>query len=137
MPTLAAAATVTTRARLGTFVSSPNNHHPVQFLREVLALDDISGGRFILGIGSGGDLDSRITGDDLSVEDRVARFHDFTGLLDRLLREDHVDADGPFYTARDVEAMVLLVASASSYCSHRGCLPPSASPSPWWCSCMG
>jgi alkanesulfonate monooxygenase SsuD/methylene tetrahydromethanopterin reductase-like flavin-dependent oxidoreductase (luciferase family) len=102
VPTLAAAAAVTSRASLGTFVSSPNNHHPVQFMREILALDDISGGRFVLGIGSGGDLDSQITGDELTLKQRVARFHEFTDLLDRLLREERVSADGEFYAARDV-----------------------------------
>jgi len=102
VPTLAAAATVTTRSRLGTFVSSPNNHHPVQFMREVLALDDISGGRFILAVGTGGDLDSRIMGEDLSLKDRVDRFHEFTQLLDRLLSEERVTAAGRFYEARDV-----------------------------------
>jgi alkanesulfonate monooxygenase SsuD/methylene tetrahydromethanopterin reductase-like flavin-dependent oxidoreductase (luciferase family) len=102
MPTLAAAAAVTSRTRLGTFVSSPNNHHPVQFLREVLALHDISAGRFILGIGSGGDVDARIMGEDLPLKDRVARFHEFTELLDRLLSEERVSAEGRFYAARDV-----------------------------------
>ncbi|MBC9820972.1 LLM class flavin-dependent oxidoreductase [Terrabacter sp. MAHUQ-38] len=105
VPTLAAAAAVTERIALGTFVSSPNNHHPVQFMREVLALDDISGGRFLLGVGSGGDLDSRLTGEDLPLRDRVARFHEFTGLLDRLLSDDHVTAEGRFYTARDVSTL--------------------------------
>jgi len=105
VPTLAAAAAVTERIGLGTFVSSPNNHHPVQFMREVLALDDISGGRFLLGVGAGGDLDSRIMGEDLALRDRTARFHEFTGLLDRLLSEDHVDADGRFYGARDVRTL--------------------------------
>jgi alkanesulfonate monooxygenase SsuD/methylene tetrahydromethanopterin reductase-like flavin-dependent oxidoreductase (luciferase family) len=105
VPTLAAAAAVTERIGLGTFVSSPNNHHPVQFMREVLALDDISGGRFLLGIGTGGDLDSRIMGEDLPLRDRVARFHEFTDLLDRLLTDDHVDADGRFYSARDVRTL--------------------------------
>jgi alkanesulfonate monooxygenase SsuD/methylene tetrahydromethanopterin reductase-like flavin-dependent oxidoreductase (luciferase family) len=105
VPTLAAAAAVTERIALGTFVSSPNNHHPVQFMREVLALDDISGGRFLLGVGAGGDLDSRITGEDLPLRDRVARFHEFTDLLDRLLSDDHVTADGRFYAARDVSTL--------------------------------
>ena len=105
VPTLAAAATVTERIGLGTFVSSPNNHHPVQLMREVLALHDISGGRFLLGIGSGGDIDAGIMGDDLTLRDRVARFHEFTRLLDRLLTEDHVTADGRFYAARDVRTL--------------------------------
>ena len=105
VPTLAAAATVTERIGLGTFVSSPNNHHPVQLMREVLALDDISGGRFLLGIGAGGDLDSRIMGEDLALRDRVARFHEFAHLLDRLLTDDHVSAEGRFYGARNVRTL--------------------------------
>lgn len=105
VPTLAAAAAVTDRIGLGTFVSSPNNHHPVQLMREVLALHDISAGRFLLGLGTGGDLDARITGDDLPLRDRVDRFHEFTRLLDRLLRDDHVSADGRFYAARDVRTL--------------------------------
>lgn len=102
MPTLTAAATVTSRIGLGTFVSTPNNHEPVQFMREVLALDDISAGRFLLGIGSGGDLDARITGHDLTLRQRVDRFEEFTRLLDRVLREDHVTSDGAYFSARDV-----------------------------------
>src|ERR1700749_2935168 len=54
VPTLTAAATVTSTIRLGTFVGSPNFRHPVHFAREVTALDDISGGRLILGVGAGG-----------------------------------------------------------------------------------
>jgi alkanesulfonate monooxygenase SsuD/methylene tetrahydromethanopterin reductase-like flavin-dependent oxidoreductase (luciferase family) len=105
VPTLAAAAAVTDRIGLGTFVTSPHHHHPVPLMREVLALDDISGGRFLLGIGSGGDLDARIMGEDLPLRARVDRFHEFTDLLDRLLRDDHVTVDGRFYSARDVRTL--------------------------------
>jgi alkanesulfonate monooxygenase SsuD/methylene tetrahydromethanopterin reductase-like flavin-dependent oxidoreductase (luciferase family) len=96
---------VTERIRLGTFVSSPNYRHPVTFLRDLLALDDISGGRVLCGLGTGGDLDSRLLGDELALRDRVARFAEFTALLDRLLREDHVDHVGDFY--RSVDARTL------------------------------
>jgi alkanesulfonate monooxygenase SsuD/methylene tetrahydromethanopterin reductase-like flavin-dependent oxidoreductase (luciferase family) len=105
MPTLTAAATVTSRIGLGTFVSTPNNHEPVQFMREILALDDISEGRFLLGIGNGGDLDAGILGEDLTVKQRVDRFHEFTHLLDRLMREDHVTTSGDYYAARDVRTL--------------------------------
>ena len=57
MPTLTAAAMVTSRIGLGTFVGSPNLRHPDGLLRDVQSLDDISGGRFLLGLGTGGDLD--------------------------------------------------------------------------------
>ncbi len=105
IPTLTAAALVTERIGLGTLVSTPNNHHPVQFQREVLALADISDGRFLLGLGSGGDLDAGILGQDLALRDRTARFHEFTTLLDRLLREEVVTEQGRFYAARDVRTV--------------------------------
>ena len=126
VPTLAAAAAVTERIGLGTFVSSPNNHHPVQLMREVLALDDISGGRFLLGIGTGGDLDARIMGEDLPLRDRVARFHEFTQLLDRLLTEDHVTADGRFYAARDVRTLPGPVRGGDAGNACRSSSPPTA-----------
>ena len=105
LPTLTAAATVTSRIGLGTFVSSPNYRHPYVFLRDLLALDDISGGRLICGLGTGGDLDSQILGDERTVKERVDRFHEFVEVLDRLFREDHVDHVGTHY--RTVDARTL------------------------------
>ena len=101
VPTLAAAAGVTSTIGLGTFVSSPNYRHPYTYARDVLTLDDLSGGRFRCGLGTGGDLDSRIIGANLTLGDRVARFHEFVPLLDRLLREDHVDHAGAWFTTAD------------------------------------
>lgn len=104
-PTLTAAAMVTERIRLGTLVSSPNYRHPVTFMRDLLALDDISGGRLICGLGTGGDLDARLLGEERSLRERVDRFHEFTELLDRLLREDHVDHEGEHYRAVDARTL--------------------------------
>jgi alkanesulfonate monooxygenase SsuD/methylene tetrahydromethanopterin reductase-like flavin-dependent oxidoreductase (luciferase family) len=102
MPTLTAAALVTERIGLGTLVSSPNFRHPVLLHRDAQSLDDISGGRFLLGVGTGGDLDSRMLGGPhLSTADRVERFQEFVELLIRLRTEDHVDADGRWFSARD------------------------------------
>src|ERR1700744_93689 len=53
VPVLAAAAAVTRRGRLGTLVATPNFRHPVTLARDVLALDDVSAGRFDLGVGPG------------------------------------------------------------------------------------
>ena len=105
LPTLTAAAGVTERIRLGTFVSSPNYRHPYAFARDLLAVEDISRGRLICGLGTGGDLDARILGEDPPLRERVDRFHEFVEALDRLLREDHVDLDGRFY--RTVDARTL------------------------------
>jgi alkanesulfonate monooxygenase SsuD/methylene tetrahydromethanopterin reductase-like flavin-dependent oxidoreductase (luciferase family) len=99
-PTLTAAAMVTSTIRLGTFVTSPNYRHPVTFMRDLLALDDISGGRLICGIGVGGDIDAAILGGQvLTPGQRVDRLQEFTELLDRLLTTDHVTYDGTYFSA--------------------------------------
>ncbi len=101
MPMLTAAAMVTERIRLGTYVSSPNYRHPYVFARDLLALDDISGGRVLCGLGTGGSPDAGILGDDLPLRSRVERFHEFVPLLHRLLTEDHVDHEGEWYQTVD------------------------------------
>jgi len=105
VPTLTAAAMVTSRISLGTLVASPNFRHPVSFARQLTALDDISGGRLLLGLGAGagGDsFDARVLGDrPLSARERVDRFAEFAGLLDRVLRTDHVTWSGRYYRAVD------------------------------------
>ena len=106
MPTLTAAALVTERISLGTFVSSPNFRHPYVLHRDVQSLDDVSEGRFILGVGTGGDLDSGILGGPpLSTRERVGRFQEFVELLVRLRTEDHVDADGRWFSTHDARTL--------------------------------
>ena len=87
IPTLTAAAVVTSTIRLGTFVSSPNFRHPVPFAKEVATVDDISAGRFLLGIGSGGTgFDAVVLGQpECTPRERHARFAEFVGMLDELL----------------------------------------------------
>jgi len=105
-PTLTAAALVTSRIRLGTFVVSPNYRHPVAFHRDVQSLDDISAGRFLLGVGTGGDLDSGILGGAaLTTKQRVDRFQEFTRLLLRLRDEDHVTSAGTWFSAQDARTL--------------------------------
>ncbi|MEP6648321.1 MAG: LLM class flavin-dependent oxidoreductase [Lapillicoccus sp.] len=105
-PTLAAAALVTSGIGLGTFVSSPNYRHPAVFYRDIQSLDDISGGRFLLGIGNGADLDAGILGGPvLSRGERVERFQEFTRLLLRLGAEDHVTTVGPWFSTNDMRTL--------------------------------
>ncbi|WP_410631007.1 LLM class flavin-dependent oxidoreductase [Amycolatopsis sp. cmx-4-83] len=102
IPTLAAAAAVTRRITLGTLVATPNFRHPVPLVKEALTLRDVSGGRFVLGIGAGaGGADATVLGDpEPSPATRAARFAEFAELTDRLLREPRVDFDGEHYRAR-------------------------------------
>jgi alkanesulfonate monooxygenase SsuD/methylene tetrahydromethanopterin reductase-like flavin-dependent oxidoreductase (luciferase family) len=107
IPTLTAAATTTERMRLGTLVTSPNFRHPVTLAKELMSLDDISGGRITLGIGAGG------TGFDAmalrggaeqpwTAKERTERFEEFVPLLDRLLTHDIVTYEGAYYRAHEV-----------------------------------
>jgi alkanesulfonate monooxygenase SsuD/methylene tetrahydromethanopterin reductase-like flavin-dependent oxidoreductase (luciferase family) len=101
VPFLAAASVVTERIRLGTLVASPNFRHPVPFARELVTLDDLSGGRLTLGIGAGGEgWDAAMLGQDpWSRAERADRFSEFLDLLDRLLRERETSFEGRFYSA--------------------------------------
>ncbi|UED85247.1 LLM class flavin-dependent oxidoreductase [Streptomyces profundus] len=117
LPTLTAAATATERLRLGTLVTSPNFRHPVPLAKELLSLDDISGGRLTLGIGAGGSgFDATVLGNDAwTPRERADRFAEFLRLLDRLLSQGGSDGDpaagapgvsyrGDFYSAHEVRA---------------------------------
>jgi len=100
VPLLAAAAEATERIALGTFVASPNFRHPVPFAKDVMGLDDVSGGRFVLGLGAGGEgFDASVTGPAPSRAVRTRRFEEFVGLLDALLTQPVTDHDGEHYTA--------------------------------------
>ncbi|MET9253688.1 LLM class flavin-dependent oxidoreductase [Streptomyces sp. NPDC003717] len=103
LPTLTAAATATERLRLGTLVTSPNFRHPVTLAKELISLDDISGGRVTLGIGAGGTgFDATALGQEpWTPRERADRFAEFVPLLDRLLTEDAVSYGGDFYSAHE------------------------------------
>jgi alkanesulfonate monooxygenase SsuD/methylene tetrahydromethanopterin reductase-like flavin-dependent oxidoreductase (luciferase family) len=101
VPTLTAAAMVTSRIKLGTMVASPNFRHPVPFAKELVALDDVSDGRFILGVGAGSSsFDSTVLGQaSWSLGERTGRFLEFVKVLDLLLREPAVSYAGRYYSA--------------------------------------
>ncbi|MFC4005075.1 LLM class flavin-dependent oxidoreductase [Prauserella oleivorans] len=102
VPTLSAAAMVTSRIRLGTFVASPNFRHPLPFMREIVTLDDLADGRFVLGVGAGGlGYDTEVFGEpEPSPRARADRFVEFVEALDGLLRIDGFDYSGDHYTVR-------------------------------------
>ncbi|MFG1925402.1 LLM class flavin-dependent oxidoreductase [Cryptosporangium sp. NPDC048952] len=101
---LAAVAAATSRIGVGTQVTSPNFRHPVTTAKAALSLDALSEGRFVLGIGAGGpgrDSDA-FGGTPLPRSERTARFREYVELTDQLLRTDHTDVTGTFFTAHDV-----------------------------------
>ena len=111
VPVLTAAGLITSRIRLGTLVASPNFRHPVPFAREVLTLDDLTGGRLTLGIGAGGQgWDATILGQrEWTIAERMDRFAEFVALLDEVLTHRSVNFDGSYWSARGAR-------------SHPGCV---------------
>lgn len=101
IPTLTAAATATSTLRLGTWVTSPNFRHPVTLAKDLMTLDDISGGRVIVGIGAGGTgWDATVLGrQPLSPGQRVQRLAEFVTLTDLLLRQSETSWQGDYFQA--------------------------------------
>ncbi|MFD8599025.1 LLM class flavin-dependent oxidoreductase [Kitasatospora sp. NPDC059646] len=101
VPTLTAAACATERIRLGTLVTSPNFRHPVTLAKELITLDDVSGGRVSLGIGAGGTgFDATALGQEAwSPKERADRFGEFLPLLDELLTNGTTTREGAYYSA--------------------------------------
>ncbi|MDL4817121.1 LLM class flavin-dependent oxidoreductase [Actinomadura opuntiae] len=103
--TMAAAAAVTSRVRLGTLVTSPNFRHPVPTAHAIKTIDHVSGGRLTIGIGSGGTnrtSDAGVLGGDWTSGERADRFAEWVELLDKVLRGPETTSEGAFYTAREV-----------------------------------
>lgn len=101
LPVLTAAACATSRISLGAMVVSPNYRHPVTTAKDAIALDDISDGRFVLGVGAGavGAGDSEvITRTKMSRRARTARFEEFVDMLDQLLRNPVTTSVGNYFS---------------------------------------
>jgi len=103
LPWLTGLAGVTDRIRLGPMVASPNLRHPVTLAQDAVTLDQVSAGRFILGVGAGGvGFDATVFGADvLTKRELVARLEEFVALLARLFDEEIVSHDGTYYTVHE------------------------------------
>ena len=102
---LAAAAAVTSRIRLGTLVTSPNFRTPVPTASAIRTIDRISGGRLTLGIGAGGSAhtsDGDVLDRDWTPRERADRFVEWVTQLDALLTGESVSAAGEHWSMRDV-----------------------------------
>jgi alkanesulfonate monooxygenase SsuD/methylene tetrahydromethanopterin reductase-like flavin-dependent oxidoreductase (luciferase family) len=103
MPWLTGMAAATSTIRLGPMVTTPNLRHPATLAQEVVTVDHISSGRFILGVGAGGvGFDSTVFGaQPLTRPELVARLDEFVALLGRLFAEPFVTFDGKYFTVDD------------------------------------
>ena len=102
--TLAAAAAVTTRARLGLMVAANTLRNPGLTAKITTTVDHISGGRTILGIGGGWfEREHEAFGFDFGsgFGERLDRLGEAVPLIRRLLDGERVTHDGRFYRFRD------------------------------------
>jgi alkanesulfonate monooxygenase SsuD/methylene tetrahydromethanopterin reductase-like flavin-dependent oxidoreductase (luciferase family) len=98
--TLAALAAATKRVRLGPLVASTAFHPPGVIARMAAAIDEISSGRFVLGVGTGwNETEFRAFG--IPFDYKVSRFEEAFTIIRRLLAGERVTFDGRFYEAED------------------------------------
>jgi probable F420-dependent oxidoreductase len=105
---LAGLAAVTQRVQLGPLVACTAFHAPGLLARAAAAVDEISGGRLVLGIGSGWN-EAEFRAFDLPFDRRVARFEEAFEIVRRLLDGERVTFEGRFHRVADA---VLLPAPA-------------------------
>jgi probable F420-dependent oxidoreductase len=98
--TLAALAASTERVRLGPLVAATAFHPPGMIARMAAAIDEIAGGRFVLGIGAGWNR-AEFDAFGISYDDRAARFEEAFEIVRRLLDGERVTFDGRFHRTED------------------------------------
>jgi probable F420-dependent oxidoreductase len=98
--TLAAIAAETERVRLGPLVACAAFHAPGILARMAASIDEISGGRFVLGIGAGwNEVEFRAFG--IPFDQRASRFEEAFAIVRGLLAGERVSVDGRFHHAED------------------------------------
>jgi alkanesulfonate monooxygenase SsuD/methylene tetrahydromethanopterin reductase-like flavin-dependent oxidoreductase (luciferase family) len=96
---LPAWAAVTTTIRLGVLITNLSWRSPVQVARSAIAVDQLSGGRLELGVGTGAFGDQAMAGMfEMAPSERIGRLREGVGVLDRLLRNDVTPFNGEFTT---------------------------------------
>jgi F420-dependent oxidoreductase-like protein len=94
----------TQRIHFGPLVAPLTFRDPTLFARQAAALDDLSGGRMVLGVGAGWqEREHHNFGHELgNIADRMARLREGLEVLTRLLRSDEpVTFEGRFFTLRE------------------------------------
>jgi probable F420-dependent oxidoreductase len=100
---LPALAAVTDRIRVGTLVSPTSVHHPALLAKRAAAIDRLSGGRMVLGLGAGWQVNEhRAYGIELEPPgQRVSRFEEAIRIVRSMLAEDLTTFHGASYDVTD------------------------------------
>jgi probable F420-dependent oxidoreductase len=99
---LAAVAASTTRITIGPFVTCTSFRNPALLAKMAATVEEISGGRLILGLGAGWN-EAEYIAFGYPFDHRVSRFEEAVTIIIGLLRDGHVDFEGTYYTVRDCE----------------------------------
>ena len=101
---LAAIAASTDRLKLGPLVASTAFHPPGLIARMAATIDEVSRGRFVLGLGAGwNEAEFRAFG--IPFDNRVARFEEAFEIIRRLVAGERVTFEGRYHRVED--ALVL------------------------------
>ena len=95
-----ALAAVTSRVELGTLVVCTAFRNPAVTAKMAVTLDEISGGRIILGLGAGWHQ-PEFDAFDLRFDHRVGQFEEAMKIIAPLVREGYVDFQGTYHNAVD------------------------------------
>ena len=97
---LAALAAITNRIELGPLVAATSFHNPAMLAKKAATVDEISGGRLILGLGAGWN-EPEYLAYGFPYDRRVARFTEAFTIIRTLLQDGAIDFDGEFYQLHD------------------------------------
>jgi alkanesulfonate monooxygenase SsuD/methylene tetrahydromethanopterin reductase-like flavin-dependent oxidoreductase (luciferase family) len=101
---LSALAAAVPGLELGTLVACTGYRNPALLAKIADAIDDISGGRFVLGLGAGDSEDEhRVFG--FPYENRISRFEEALTIVRTLLREGKLDYEGKYYRVEGCELL--------------------------------
>lgn len=96
-----AVAQATTRVELATSVTAPlYRYHPALIAQAAATVDRLSGGRFILGVGTGEAINEAPLGYEFpAYGERIARMDEALRIIHGLLAGEKLDVDGEYYAA--------------------------------------
>lgn len=102
MTVLASFAALTERVKIGTAVYLLPLRHPVAIAKQVASLDLLSAGRFIFGVGVGGEIQREFDAVGIPLQERGRRTDEALEIVTRLLSQAHVTYEGQYYHLHDV-----------------------------------